>query len=111
MYQSERRIWHGLPGDASLAPEPGGRQIKSPVAIRTIALKQSAESSATHPRFRCPGCLHWFLLTYGRPARTAWPQEYEHWCIDCIRDLDLDVLLAKSHKKLTGPRGISLLDK
>ena len=110
MHETERKLWHGIPGEASLEPGPGGKQIKSLRAIRNIAIKQAQESSATHPRFRCPGCELTFLLTYGRMSRTQWPTEYEFWCLDCIRDLALErQKTGSAAKRTTVQRGLSML--
>lgn len=110
MNETERKLWHGIPGEASLEPGLGGKQIRSLVAIRNIAIKQAQEAGRTHPRFRCPGCQLTFLLTYGRMSRTQWPSEYEFWCLDCIRDLDLELQKTGSApKRRTQQRGLSLI--
>ena len=113
MITTQRKLWHGISEPARVCgpSETPGKPIKSLVAIRSIAMKQATEASATHPRFRCPGCHHTFLLTYGRMARDQWPHEYEFWCLDCIRDLVLDREHGGTAKRSTAARGISLLDK
>lgn len=89
----DRKLWHGIPGDYSPNLEPCGRPIKNPAVLRKLAIDRAIEErDTTHPRFRCPECLHVFPLDYGRSSRTPnHPfKEYEIHCVDCVRDLRLE---------------------